>query len=216
MPIAWNEDPPGAEQQILENAAALLRSIAAEADRRRPPTVAMAQDWHRSLYRDIDLPVAYYAGEPRDSDPECPELQGYEVAVGTARGALSELVPAALSGFEASAKRAVGNLDGAIPGGSPPADGRELHGVLTLCAVLHGEWVRIHPFANGNGRTARLWANWAALRYGLPPFVTIKPRPGDPYGAAAMASMTGSHTTAVAAFDQMLRERIGERRTDEA
>jgi hypothetical protein len=71
--------------------------------------------------------------------------------------------------------------------------------------VLHGEWVRIHPFANGNGRTARLWANWAGLRYSLPPFVTIKPRPGNPYGMAAMASMNGSHATAVAAFDQMLR-----------
>jgi fido (protein-threonine AMPylation protein) len=209
MPIAWNEDPPGAEQQILENAAALLREIAADADRRSPPSVAMAQDWHRRLYREIALPVAYYAGEPRDSDPECPELRGYEVAVGTARGTPSELVPAALSGFEASAERAVAGLDEAIPAQGRPADGRELHGVLSLCAVLHGEWVRIHPFANGNGRTARLWANWAALRYGLPPFVTIKPRPGDPYGTAAMASMTGNHATAVAAFDQMLREQIG-------
>ncbi|HZK16531.1 MAG TPA: Fic family protein [Solirubrobacterales bacterium] len=205
MPVAWNEDPPGTEQQIRENAAALLRDIAVEADRRLPPTVAMAQEWHRRLYRDVALPVAYYAGEPRDSDPECPELQGYEVAVGTARGTPSELVPAALAGFEASARHAVSNLDEAIPAGSPPADGRELHGVLSLCAVLHGEWVRIHPFANGNGRTARLWANWAALRYGLPPFVTIKPRPGNPYGMAAMASMNGSHATAVAAFDQMLR-----------
>lgn len=209
MPVAWNEDPPGAAQQILENAAELLRDIAAEADRRLPPTVAMAQGWHRRFYRGIALPVAYYAGEPRDSDPECPELQGYEVAVGTARGTPSELVPAALSGFEASARHAVGGLDDAIPAGSRPADGRELHGVLSLCAVLHGEWVRIHPFANGNGRTARLWANWAALRYGLPPFVTIKPRPGNPYGAAAMASMSGDHATAVAAFDQMLRELIG-------
>lgn len=208
MPIAWNEDPPGAEQQILANATALLREIAATADRRLAPSVAMAQEWHRRLYRDVALPVPYYAGEPRDSDPHCPELQGYEVAVGTARGTPSELVPAALSGFETSARRAVLSLDEAIPAGQQPASGRELHGVLSLCAVLHGEWVRIHPFANGNGRTARLWANWAALRYGLPPFVTIKPRPGNPYGLAAMASMSGNHLAAVAAFDQMLREHL--------
>ncbi len=81
----------------------------------------------------------------------------------------------------------------------------QLHGVLTLCAVLHGEWIRIHPFANGNGRTARLWANWAALRYELPPFVTIKPRPGQPHAAAAMASMRGDHQMMTAVFDQMLR-----------
>jgi fido (protein-threonine AMPylation protein) len=208
MPIAWNEDPPGAAQQILENAAALLRDIAAVSDRRQAPTVEMAQDWHRRLYSGIALPVPYYAGEPRDSDPNCPELQGYEVAVGTARGTPSALVPAALSGFAASAQRAVGRLDEAISVDRPPASDSELHGVLTLCAVLHGEWVQIHPFANGNGRTARLWANWAALRYGLPPFVTIKPRPGNPYSLAAMASMKGDHVAAVAAFHEMLSERL--------
>jgi Fic family protein len=208
MPKAWNEDPPDSESRILENAAALLRELAAEADRRLPPTVAMARQWHRRLYRGVKLPVPYYAGEPRDSDPACPELQGYEVAVGTARGTPSELVPAALRSFEASAQRAVAPLDAAIAPARQPSDGRRLHGVLSLCAVLHGEWVRIHPFANGNGRTARLWANWAALRYGLPPFVTIKPRPGDPYGLAAMASMSGNHTATIAAFSQMLRERL--------
>jgi Fic family protein len=84
-----------------------------------------------------------------------------------------------------------------------------LHGVLTYCAILHGEWVRIHPFANGNGRTARLWANWAALRYGLPPFVTIKPRPSDPaYAAAAFASMGGDHSTMVAVMRQMLHDAL--------
>jgi fido (protein-threonine AMPylation protein) len=210
MPTPWDEDPPGSERRILDNAAAVLRGIAAEADRRVEPTVAMAQGWHRQLYQGVSLPVAYYAGEPRDSDPACPELEGYEVAVGSFRGTLSELVPDALKGFELSARNAVGSLDDAIPAARQPAGARELHGVLTLCAVLHGEWVRIHPFANGNGRTARLWANWAALRYGLPPFVTIKPRPGNPYGLAAMASMQGSHTAAVAAFDQMLREQLGD------
>jgi Fic family protein len=55
------------------------------------------------------------------------------------------------------------------------------------------------------GRTARLWANWAALRYGLPPFVTNKPRPGQPYGAAALASMRGDHRVTLAVFEQMLR-----------
>jgi len=209
MPTAWNEDPPGSEAKILENATALLTDIAAQAARRLPPTVAMARDWHRRLYRGVDLPVAYYAGEPRDSDPKRPQLIGYEVAVGTARGTPSELVPTALAGFESNAQRAVLDLDAAISPGASPASGRELHGVVSLCAVLHGEWARIHPFANGNGRTARLWANWAALRYGLPPFVTIKPRPGDPYGLAAMASMSGSHTATVAAFDQMLREHLG-------
>lgn len=99
-------------------------------------------------------------------------------------------------------------LDRAIRAGAQPADGPELRGVLALCAILHGEWVRIQPFANGNGRTARLWANWAVLRYGLPPFVTVKPRSGEPYGLAAMASMSRNHAAVVAAFDQMLRTHL--------
>jgi hypothetical protein len=78
--------------------------------------------------------------------------------------------------------------------------------VLTYCAALHGNWVRIHPFANGNGRTARLWANWAALRYGLPPFVTVNPHPHDPYGAAAAAWMAGDDQVMVAVLEQMLRD----------
>lgn len=208
-PVAWNDDPPESAVQILENAAAVLRDLAAEAGRRVAPTVAMAQEWHRRLYRDVPLPIPYYAGEPRGSDPDCPELQGYEVMIGRFQGTPSAQVPGALAGFESSARKAVSALDEAIQVGQLPAKGEELHGVLSLCAVLHGEWVQIHPFANGNGRTARLWANWAALRYGLPPFVTIKPRPRDPYDLAAAASMRGNHTATAAVFNQMLREKLG-------
>jgi fido (protein-threonine AMPylation protein) len=206
MATAWNEDPPGSESQILANATALLGEIAADTDARRSPSVTMAQDWHRRLYVGAALPVAYYAGEPRDSDPNFPELVGYEVAVGPSPGMPSARVPAGLADFEARAQLAVSRLDKAIPVGAKPKDGGELAAALTLCAVLHGEWVRIHPFANGNGPTARLWANWAALRYHLPPFVTIKPRPGQPYGVAAMASISGDHTVTVTVFDQMFRE----------
>jgi hypothetical protein len=48
--------------------------------------------------------------------------------------------------------------------------------VIDLCAWVHAEWVRIHPFANGNGLTARLWANSLAVRYGLPPFIRFAPK----------------------------------------
>ncbi len=210
MPTPWNEDPRGSEQQILANAAAVLGEIAAGAGHRGEPSIATAQEWHRRIYAGVRLPVPYYAGEPRDSDPAFPELQGYEVAVGRSRGVPSAQVPAALAGFEERARRAVAPLDRAIPAGTKPSQGTELRGVIALCAVLHGEWARIHPFANGNGRTARLWANWAALRYGLPPFVSVKPRPGDPYALAAMASMGGDHSVAVAAFHQMLRAHLGD------
>lgn len=206
MATAW-EDPPGCEALIEANVRKVLTEVARRSDRRERPTIAQAKRWHRRLYQKIPRPFDYYAGEIRDSDPRFPELIGYEVHVGGVLGVSSALVPAALEQFEVRARAAVERLDGAIQRGVTPQSLStvQLHGVLTLCAFLHGEWVRIHPFANGNGRTARLWANWAALRYGLPPFVTIKPRPDQPYGAAAMASMHADHRVMVAVFDQMLR-----------
>lgn len=40
---------------------------------------------------------------------------------------------------------------------------------LVIAAFLHAELVDIHPFADGNGRTARLLMNLVLLRLGAPP-----------------------------------------------
>jgi fido (protein-threonine AMPylation protein) len=206
VPVSWDEDPPGSEGPILKNAAAVLRSIVVASDQRDPPAVVAAQDWHRRLYDGVPLPVPYYAGEVRDSDDRFPELVGYEVSVGLLPGVASAEVWPELANFERRALIAVERIDGVIPVGAKPVTPPELGSVITFCALLHGEWIRIHPFANGNGRTARLWANWAAARYGLPPFVTIKPRPGsEAYKQAAIASMNGDHAVAVAVFGALFR-----------
>jgi fido (protein-threonine AMPylation protein) len=209
MGVAWNGDPLGSAPRIAVNVASVLSSIATTALARGIPTVAMAQEWHRQIYTGIVLPVPYYAGEIRDSDPDLPELDGYEVEVGGFAGVPSTAVPRELTRFEETTRRATGVLDATIPVGNAPADNNQLLSVLTLCASLHGEWVRIHPFANGNGRTARLWANWAALRYGLPPFVRIKPRPaGIAYALAAYSSMQHDHQVMTGVFLEMLQEHV--------
>jgi hypothetical protein len=204
VPVAWNDDPAGYEPQIHANVRDLLTDLAAVADQRDPFRISMPQEWHRRIYDHIPLPVDYYAGGFRDSDSGHPELYGYEVMVGPYPGVPSVAVPAALTQFEGQAQAAIASLDRTIPVGGGPADAPQLSAVISLCGLLHGEWVRIHPFANGNGRVARTLANWAALRYGLPPFVTIKPRPGQPYGMAAMQSMAGQHQLTIALFHQML------------
>lgn len=166
----------------------------------------MAQVWHRETYAGIALPVAYYAGELRDSDPRFPHLVGYEVGVGSAMGVLSADVPSAVAAFEASLGAMVATLDTAIPSGRRLGTSTELRAVLLAAAIAHGEWIRIHPFANGNGRTARLWANWVSVRYALPVFVAPRPRPaGTAYAAAASASMRGDHQPMAAVFLSMLR-----------
>ena len=85
MPIPWNEDDPRDAALIVQNLTDLLRQIARQAPHRLTPAVAMAQEWHRQIYRGVKLPVPYYAGEIRDSDSEFPELYGYEVRVGRQR-----------------------------------------------------------------------------------------------------------------------------------
>jgi Fic family protein len=66
----------------------------------------------------------------------------------------------------------------------------------------------MHPFANGNGRTTRLWANHIAMRYGLPPFVRLRPRPDGEYAAACAAAMVGRWQATAQFFRQMYREAI--------
>lgn len=53
------------------------------------------------------------------------------------------------------------------------SDGRKLHPV-ELAAVFHHRFVHIHPFFDGNGRTARLVMNVVLLRAGFPLVVILK------------------------------------------
>ena len=64
--------------------------------------------------------------------------------------------------------------------------------VIRAAAHLHGEWVRIHPFVNGNGRTARMWVLWLTSRYSLTPLLSLRPRPASPYGAVSRASLASA------------------------
>jgi fido (protein-threonine AMPylation protein) len=129
---------------------------------------------------------------------------GLSAPVPFSRGSPGLDVLAAASDFSSA-------LDTAVPPGKHPRSADALHEVVAVTAIAHGEWIRIHPFVNGNGRTARLLAAHIALRYGLPVFVTLKPRPDDvAYARAAKGSMgrppdfTGDHTEAVAVFAHLL------------
>ena len=211
MPIPWNADPPGSGRRLAANLRGIALEIKHNAPDRPPATTTMAQDWHRRAFGGMALPVPYYAGEIRDTDTAFPELIGYEVEVGGVRGVLSADVPAGLRTFESGMRSALAALDPVITAGATPATVAELDAALRIAAIAHGEWTQIHPFANGNGRIARLWANWVVARYGLPLFVRLRPRPaGSLYAGAAAISMRGNHAPMVAVFHEMLRSYLRE------
>lgn len=207
----WNEDQPGDLPRIIANVAARWPTVAADARRRTVPSLDLVIEWHRRIYDGVSIPDPDYVGAFRDSDLAKPCLVDYEVAVGAVQGVLARDVPAATAAFIQAMSRVVSDLDAATTPGRTPGDPAVVGAIVRLCAYAHGEWIRIHPFANGNGRTARFWANWLAIRYGLPAFVRIKPRPADAMfaGAAAM-SMRGDHRATEILFVSMLNDALAQ------
>jgi fido (protein-threonine AMPylation protein) len=202
---AWNDDAPADLPAIQERLVDVLHDINSQATTRHRPSVDMVRDWHRKVHSGLHIPEPYYAGEIRDSDPHFPCLNGYEVNIGSHSGLPSHEVPDALVAFQNGMILATGRIDAAIAPGVRSSREDELQAVLSLGATAHGEWIRIHPFANGNGRTARLLANWCLLRYAVPPILRVRPRPvGDAYARAAAASMDRNHVPMTQLLTRML------------
>jgi len=65
-------------------------------------------------------------------------------------------------------------------------------------ALLHIELARIHPFIDGNGRTARLLMNFELLKFGFPPAIIKAETRPQYYDALDKAHTTGDCSTLVA------------------
>ena len=197
--IDWDGD----SKQLEANLRRVLSDLLGNARQRRTPTVEQARGWHGKVMRGFATPGWQYRGRFRGE----PGLEGYEVEVDNVRGVSSGKVAEALKTFEEKLQKTVAALDELIePDQDMGAD--DVAAAIDLCAWVHSEWIRIHPFANGNGRTARLWANSIAMRYGLPPFVRLRLRPDGGYGVACAEAMVGRWQPTMRVFRQMYREAI--------
>lgn len=198
----WDSD----SERLAANLSLLLRDAAASAARREPITSAEMRDWHAKLMDGLALPDDGFAGCFRGEGAGV----NMGVRIGGRFGTPPDQVVEALVEFDNRLRDTIDTLDRAIgSNGTQSAD--ELAAVLELCAWAHAEWVRIHPFTNGNGRTARLWANVIALRYGLPPFVRLRPRPGGEYGDCSRRAMDGEWRPTLSVFKAMLSDTIKRR-----
>ncbi len=191
----WDEDSP----LLRDNLSAILHEIVERADQREVPTVEMARRWQRRFMQGLKAEPRYVGAFRGEAG-----LERTGVKIGAFRGAPAAQVSGELKRFEIRLRAAVKQLDRAIPIGKA-LNADQCDAVIDLCAWAHAEWVRIHPSANGNGRTARLWANFFALRYGLPPFVRLRPRPDDGYGDAGAQAMRGNWGPTAEVFRRMLK-----------
>ena len=190
----WDADSP----QLRSNLARIFARVRDEALRREPLTVEVARGWQIEIMEGLGPPDPKLVGRFRGEAG----LEDYNVKVGDLPGVGALDVAAGLAEFDRKLRLATAELDQRIePGQDLTAD--NLAAVITLCAWAHSEWIRIHPFANGNGRTGRLWANSIAMRYGLPPFLRLRPRPGGEYGHASAAAMQGDWCPTIALFRRM-------------
>jgi Fic family protein len=190
----WDADSP----ELRRNLKRILDEIVERAEKREIPTVELARRWQRLFMQGLKAEPRYvgaFRGEPG--------LERTGVKIGRFRGSPAARVGDELKDFEKVIQAAVAELDRNIPVGQKLTPD-QLDAVLDLCAWAHAEWVRIHPFANGNGRTARLWANFIALRYGLPPFVRLRPRPDGGYSEAGMKAMQGDWEATAIVFRRLL------------
>lgn len=178
----WDED----SSELRQNLARIQQQLPQEARKREIPTREMARRWQKDFMQGLKADDPKYIGAFRGE----PGVEGIGAQIGRYWGARSSDVEKELENFEKTLQEMVAELDKSLPPGKElTAD--ELGAVIDLCAWAHAEWIRIHPFANGNGRTARLWADYLALRYGLPAFVRLRPRPDDGYEEAGILAMQG-------------------------
>ncbi|MGI8685957.1 MAG: Fic family protein [Acidimicrobiales bacterium] len=213
----WSDDDPTDGRRIVANVSEVLGDVSQLAATRAIPAEADLRRWHSIVYGGCAVPSPAYVGRFRGE--RHPDVADYEVGVGPTMpdgfpdrvGVWAADVAGAAAVFFGSLTSALTTLDSVIPAGARPSRVDVLHEVVGVTAVVHGEWVRIHPFVNGNGRMARLLAAHISLRYGLPIYVTLKPRPHDvAYARASRQSMgrppsfAGDHAEATAVFVHLL------------
>jgi len=85
---------------------------------------------------------------------------------------------------------------------------KEKYHPLVVSALLHAEFVKIHPFIDGNGRTARLLMNFEAMKNGYPPIIIKREQRHEYYDALDKGAITGDYTDFVKLVEQQAEEMI--------
>ena len=161
------------------------------------PTSSFVRQWHQDSLHGVQLAERWVAGNYRGQGPAGSQLSRYVNQVDGVEGAPASRVTKLVNDTFSELTRQAALLDARRAAGQDLA---QLYAdLLPLCAWIHGQWVRIHPFADHNGSVARLLALSVGLRYGLP-----LPLPGKPRNSAPIAAAGLTVNYNLAASNQML------------
>lgn len=153
--------------------------------RHRCPLESDVRELHRILFEDF-VPVDYYAGNFRQDNDDLKCLS-VNVQVGAKPGAPFQDVDRSMSHLCSEGQYMMSSVH--ANGGGDAAKR-----FAVAVAYVVGEFIRVHPFLNGNGRVSRLLWYWLCRRMSVKPQVSVFPRPPSRLYATCMSeSMSGNH-----------------------
>ena len=207
VPFPWDGESEENRRRIEANYRQLRADVVRAALDGERPTSAIVQHWHVRALQGVRLAEPWVAGRYRGEGPRKSQLRSCHVHVGGRLGAPPLKVRERVRETFAELDRRLDDLDARVDAGEGLVT--LYRHVLRLCAWTHGEWVRIHPFADHNGSTARLLTLMIGLRYGIPLNLPGKPRPARSplglalsYDLAAENQMLGDDTVMVSYLDR--------------
>jgi len=157
---------------VVKAAESVYEFIRRQNQKKLPVNHGHLKEWHRKLFKDV-VPVPYYAGNYRSTDLRHPCLNT-EIQVNGVFGAPFGEVPSRMTRFSAFLEQQTTDTDTFVA--AQKSAELKLKAAAQLAAFAAGQIISIHPFINGNGRTARLTADFFFNRYGFPmPFFISRP-----------------------------------------
>lgn len=149
----------------------------------------------------------YYAGHYRGELFHCLRYYGVKIRSDPRVGYPPEEVQHAMEQMEDRVRKGIGLLDAIhrLPEAQFPK-AEKLVFTAVFAASVFEPWLRIHPYANGNGHAARfiVWAILGRYEY-WPNQWPIDPRPDPPYGDALVRYRNGEREPLERLIIQSLR-----------
>jgi fido (protein-threonine AMPylation protein) len=143
---------PEEEQHLTANLLALVWLIDEGAFGERELGTALLADLHRGLFDGVRDHAGRHRGRGFGSE---------RLVFGPHRSAHRDEVESSLARVFATARTSDASLR------DNPEDAAYERGALHTAAWIHAEVIRVHPFEDGNGRTARLLMGVVLVRAGL-------------------------------------------------